>query len=479
MSITQIFQRAAGRRFVLVVSALLLGWLGLGRANAQSFEGCFTNSGIEYLCVNRDDAYRASKNAAIWLLTVGNNREHGEDVGWRGYSCDATKCRIIYEANSPQGHSAEATRSWLIGSECPTGQSWNDGTQSCVCAPGTTQALDGTCKACDALNSEPGSIAQAGSVVRPWSERCVGGCKLAWQPGPSSFCVTVGSGATTTSCTGTFAYTGASCPVTPDQPKPEPVDPKDEPSEECMPADASQTFCLRKDGRHCYTSSGGKQTCWSPGETGQKGNENEMQRREPGQEASPPNPATTKEGDAYQPNGDPITTTTTKGNGVSITTTVSNYTTQNGTNADNQVGTGGAGGDAEEDGDGSTGGGDCGAPPASSGDALLAQIAHQAWATRCAIEDRNKAQDDEASELAGQGDGLDGVSEGSIFKTFEAGDLNENLLGTSGGMCSFGVPLELMGQPIELPPEFWSLASWIGMLVVASAYLWVAHKLGG
>lgn len=49
-------------------------------------------------------------------------------------------------------------------------------------------------------------------------------------------------------------------------------------------------------------------------------------------------------------------------------------------------------GDTKEDGHGSGngnksgGGGNCGNPPSSSGDEILAQIAYQTWATRCAIE---------------------------------------------------------------------------------------------
>lgn len=43
-------------------------------------------------------------------------------------------------------------------------------------------------------------------------------------------------------------------------------------------------------------------------------------------------------------------------------------------------------GDGSGNGNQSSGGGSCDAPPSSSGDGILAQIAYQAWATRCAIE---------------------------------------------------------------------------------------------
>lgn len=48
----------------------------------------------------------------------------------------------------------------------------------------------------------------------------------------------------------------------------------------------------------------------------------------------------------------------------------------------------------------SGGGGNCSTPPSSSGDAILAQIAYQAWATRCAVEGLGKG--------VGKGDGQGG-----------------------------------------------------------------------
>lgn len=50
------------------------------------------------------------------------------------------------------------------------------------------------------------------------------------------------------------------------------------------------------------------------------------------------------------------------------------------------LGDGNGSGEGSGNGNTSGGGGDCSSPPSSSGDAILAQIAYQTWATRCAIE---------------------------------------------------------------------------------------------
>src|SRR5690606_27520355 len=93
----------------------------------------------------------------------------------------------------------------------------------------------------------------------------------------------------------------------------------------------------------------------------------------------------------------------------------------NGTDADNPGngqpadGTGSAEGEDDGDENGSTGGGDCDTPPVNSGDPLLSQIAMQTWSTRCAISDRNAQQDQQAADLAGEGDGFGVVDEEGIF----------------------------------------------------------------
>lgn len=83
--------------------------------------------------------------------------------------------------------------------------------------------------------------------------------------------------------------------------------------------------------------------------------------------------------------------------------------------------------------------------------------------------------------MAGESDGLEGVNiEDAFAGVGEGGDgIVETLLGGGGGgQCSFVGGLELLGEPIYISPAFWELLSWVGMLVVAGAYLWVATQLG-
>ncbi|MBD9368381.1 hypothetical protein [Xanthomonas sp. XNM01] len=147
-------------------------------------------------------------------------------------------------------------------------------------------------------------------------------------------------------------------------------------------------------------------------------------------------------------------------------------------------------------------GGACNAMPVCTGDkcdAMEYASLIQQWKAACALERlkvgeggdtgtaeylaaTRAAEKAAADAIAGEGDGHDGVSEDTIFKDLAAeGDgFNPNMFGgQSGGMCSFSTTLQLMGKPIELPGEFWTLASMIGWLVVASAYIWVAVKIGG
>lgn len=86
----------------------------------------------------------------------------------------------------------------------------------------------------------------------------------------------------------------------------------------------------------------------------------------------------------------------------------------------------------------------------------------------------------DANSVKNEGDGHEGVTEDGIFHTFSNEGFNPNLFGGSGGgSCSFSTQLEILGKPITLPPSFWTLANMIGWLIVASAYLWVAFQIGG
>lgn len=104
----------------------------------------------------------------------------------------------------------------------------------------------------------------------------------------------------------------------------------------------------------------------------------------------------------------------------------------------------GENGSGSGNGNSSGGGGNCKTPPSSSGDAILAQIAYQAWATRCAVEGLGKGEGEGDSDQpdwtkgdvpAVEQDGTDYVAESSRFGI----GLNPNILDREnifgGGSC--------------------------------------------
>ncbi|MEJ2790631.1 MULTISPECIES: hypothetical protein [unclassified Pseudoxanthomonas] len=144
-------------------------------------------------------------------------------------------------------------------------------------------------------------------------------------------------------------------------------------------------------------------------------------------------------------------------------------------------------------------GGSCNAVPLCTGESCNAMEYSQLmqeWESKCALKkiaeqdgtgeselddymsDRDAANKAQADAIAAGGDGHEGVSESSIFGTFDNSSFNPNMFGGgSPGMCSFSTSLELMGNAIELPAGWWNLAAAIGWLVVAAAYVHIAVRL--
>lgn len=116
---------------------------------------------------------------------------------------------------------------------------------------------------------------------------------------------------------------------------------------------------------------------------------------------------------------------------------------------------------------------------ACSGDQALCFNALKAQEAKCKAEYDDAINADQAAQIAGQGDGLDGVNVSDIYGQGEdeTGQINEGLLGGSTGQCEFAAPLEIAGQSIEIPSGLWQLLGMIQMLLTASAYLWVASQL--
>ena len=104
----------------------------------------------------------------------------------------------------------------------------------------------------------------------------------------------------------------------------------------------------------------------------------------------------------------------------------------------------------------STGGGNCSTPPNSSGDAILAQIAYQAWATRCASEGLGSKLDGIKTAIENQptpmataiSGALGGSGGGSNIDGDVSGmSLDEGVSGITGGFP--GGEGEGEGEPVE------------------------------
>lgn len=170
----------------------------------------------------------------------------------------------------------------------------------------------------------------------------------------------------------------------------------DEISESKAPGDCEpvpgQTLCVKKDGSLCATASNGKKLCWQPRETGTKTTGDTVGIKQAGSAHSAPN--------LQLPSGDVLvkdqdtkgvsTTIQSGGQSTTVTSNVTTYKTQNGTDA----GSGDQSDEADEDknGNSASGGGDCKTPPVVTGDQALGMVATQAWATRCAVEAGNSTK---------------------------------------------------------------------------------------
>jgi hypothetical protein len=531
-------------RFWWLLAIALVAFLGFGEARAQTCprvgdaEGGFsyTTRAKALAACNQWSQCVAQQQAAS-----GNN--------WTNVRCVNRSAAAVggspYVGGYEPIYGGSGTSGFNIGdyfrylSTCPSGSTWNNTTNTCNCPAGQTYNVatntcetpcdgvlqpDGTCKSCDDLNDEPGSPFLEGNIVRNYRSRCIGGCMLTMSGGG---CTTTSVlGITTMTCSGSFRYT-TSCsanPPPPEGPSDDRPEPTEEPPQDCVPAGAGQTFCRKRNGDECYNASTGRQICWKPGETGDKGDANVLQTRGPGTQPKPPSQPTTNAGDPYNPTGTPITNTTTTINNSTvtntITTTTRNHTTGSGTNAkptnDGESDDGRDPQDGDPDGTTATGGGNCETPPIVSGDAALNMVANQAWATRCAVEAGNAAnvtgdvgdcqspftvegdnanaeqlramramicgeENSNAADSDSLGNAADGMEPGEGDSVF-AGDGSGGTLSTSrfggGGACpdiSFTLPT---GGTFTTPPQMCSILAALRLLFLAIATIWAIRIIG-
>lgn len=386
MNIGRIFAHAFVRRVAYVFAALLLAYIGIGKAHAQS-DNHPTQSEANSHC---DSVVSGNVNAWCASQSPGNYEPRSVvDV-----KCEANVGNMYYEEQGrcmgKNGAIEIQVASYTSGTNafhmwatsCPAGTA-PDPTDGYTCrSPG---------EICQARNEDLGDAL----VPRTWTSKCIAGCTLGMKPGYSTTNVAGGD----TIYRGQLEYSGASCgAVVP--PGPETTPDVDQDRQECVPI-AGQTACVKPDGKICASASTGKQFCWAPGETGFKSDQGVGQVRGPG--ATTPTLPPPPPGETYNDVKPPITTTTSTPGTTTIVTTTVTGTTTNGTNPgtrnDGEPSDGSGLGEEEGQGNSASGGEGCAAPPVCGPDAAAAdcQLLVQTWRTRC------------TGTLSGSGDcGVDG-----------------------------------------------------------------------
>lgn len=223
---------------------------------------------------------------------------------------------------------------------------------------------------------------------------CNKGCKMAPNLDPGvDFTLREGSSNAISIRRGTWKATGDTCDTDlPAQPQKK--------DQYCHQA-GNYTVCKSKD-QTCITTASGFRTCASDTANTKGHTATNNPRTEAASISAPntpPNPPTNRPGEDWKPSGG---TTNITNNNNGNTTNTQNYNNQGTPNGNQPTpgdgsgpGAGGSNGNGEEgegNGNSASGGGDCGAPPTTSGDPILGMIAMQTWATRCATEKANSAK---------------------------------------------------------------------------------------
>lgn len=374
---------------LLVLLALLLA--ASVPAHAGIYDGCPTNN-IGALCESEPSAVANAQrvtellraNAQQTSASQGHNHKYSTCPPWREsgnglYGGGVPFTRVHYDFKDDD--SPLQTCSGQVA-----GGAYRDFLDSTACQGGygvdplnPTQCLtQAKCQARPQLGR--------GVTTGASSSTCSAGCEFK----PVGDLVSISFGDQTFTPATAWKSSGAACAAgMPPQPP--------EKDQECRPAGAGQTFCVKPTGEQCASATNGRQFCWKPGETGEKTDGPVLQKRNAGPTEIPPNNLQLPSGDSLVKQGQSITSTTTTNSTSTSTTTTTNYTTQNGTNAgtknEGESATGdGSGKDGEGDGKGASGGTNCETPPVVTGDQVLGMVATQAWQTRCAVEAGNAAK---------------------------------------------------------------------------------------
>lgn len=358
---------------------------GVGVRDAQA--GCSGNQ-----CDTKQEAYPwGAQQADAYVCSgsiVGPPKTYSQAVNPTRYWELNTR---VYCTNKTTGVVAQAivytTQFPTANGGCPVGTTWDEPTKTCYSSA-----------AC--LAKPP--LSQAGTFnLSVSSDRCDAGCKFSYRGQSEQMTIADGT-PIKIGFGGTFKPTGAACAS--GDPVADASD-KAPPDQSCAPAPDGQTFCVKKDGRQCYSATTGRQICWRPGETGEKTDGEVLQVRVAGGTAGP---ATMQApyGAMFEPAASGVKIMAEYGwfrdegpaSDVTVTTTTQNHTASNGVNAggsspdagENSDGTSGTStGGAGDSGTGTGAGGSasggeaCATPPVCSGDPVGCAVLAQQFAARC------------------------------------------------------------------------------------------------
>lgn len=381
----------------------------------------------------------------------------------------------------------------------------------CRNASGTPQASYVFVRSCIAMESlPPGLIVFSGFDK---SEICAGGCKFKRGDAPSDnydiegFASTIGT-------VGGWTPTGATCKDEEPPPKPD---------QQCVPASAGQTMCVKPNGEKCATASNGKTFCWGKGDTSDKKDGNQYGTNGDGTPKPPaPEPKPADNSD-WKPPQNCTTVNERSGNGYTGRTHVICTGTSTGTPnpaacnpstdpncrrpSDNNTGCDPKTDPKQCQGGTASGGQGCDSPPSCSGDPIGCAILGQGWRQRCS-PNGNKAQGGECTAQGGvadftcsgdeilcksartaleqkcrakksdddlasdAGNGIDDSEEpdGVFIDEGDTPSFDRGLVSLGGGTLIPAV--SIMGTAWTLPPEFYNLLAVIRLIVIAACSIY-------
>lgn len=427
MKFSQILANAFARRIAYVIVALLLAWLGLGKANA----GTYPDQGSAYsACKSHEMPGHESERAGPNICTLDP------------YLSNPTFPR--YMCTFPTNYGAGEVGCW-----------------------GESEYIFPIAQTC---SQRPDGQAGLINGTQFSGGVCSNGCKMvANTDNPTEDFTTWESGTSINFKRGTWVATGGTCVVDPQTPQQPP-----EQKQGCHTTSSGHVVC-RGEGKTCVTAPSGFKTCASdPNSSGTvKTNNPRTESTSISAPNTPPNLPTNRPGETWVPSG-PAS---------SVVNNITNNTTniQNGSNAtpngnEPVPGDGAGGEEGEEEEPGSVGGGgDCATPfTCSGGDPILCGVGQQVWLDRCANDANNDGQPD---WTAVEGDGSEGAGEepeGMPHKEdvrLGVGMLDEGgLLG--GGACpTFGTVTNSFGT-FDLDEQ----GNWCDLLQLANGFF---KLLGG